>query len=112
MFPVALPIEVSMSSTSLGDDNYGVNSEDKRSFWFMCYVLAALHTDVMGLTRPHSFVLAVWVLAMQHFLVPCMERDGRSGARKRTPAGPAGILAFFSYHVEMFHSVILVFHRV
>jgi hypothetical protein len=95
MFPVALPIAVSMvgiKHTTLGQDNYGVNPADKRSFWFMCFVLAALNQEAMGPGRPHHFILTVWELTMRNFMVPCQERDGRSGGRKRVST-THGILA-------------------
>jgi hypothetical protein len=88
MFPVALGIAVSMvgiKHMTLGLENYGVNPDDKRSFWFMCLVLAALNTSEMGPGRPHLFVITVWELTMRNFMVPCQERDGRSGGRKRVP---------------------------
>ena len=88
MFPVALGIAVSMvgiKHTTLGLENYGVNPDDKRSFWFMCLVMAALNTSAMGPGRPHLFVITVWELTMRNFMVPCQERDGRSGGRKRVP---------------------------
>lgn len=84
LFHIALPISVSLvgaSHTTLAN-NYGVNDTDKRSFWFMCFVLAALHTEAMGVGREHSFVLEVWRMTMKDFMLPCQERDGRSGGRK------------------------------
>jgi len=95
MFPVALGIAVSMvgiKHMTLGLENYGVNPDDKRSFWFMCLVLAALNTSAMGPGRPHLFVITVWELTMRNFMVPCQERDGRSGGGKRVPTAQ-GILA-------------------
>ena len=89
MFPVALGIAVSMVGikfTTLGLENYGVNPDDKRSFWFMCLVMAALNTSAMGPGRPHLFVITVWELTMRNFMVSCQERDGRSGGRKRVPS--------------------------
>ena len=88
LFPVAMGIAVSMvgiKHTMLGQDNYGVNPDDKRSFWFMCLVMAALNTSAMGPGRPHLFVITVWELTMRNFMVSCQERDGRSGGRKRVP---------------------------
>jgi len=88
MFPVAMGIAVSMVGikfTTLGLENYGVNPDDKRSFWFMCLVMAALNTSAMGPGRPHLFVITVWELTMRNFMVSCQERDGRSGGRKRVP---------------------------
>ena len=88
MFPVALGIAVSMvgiKHMTLGLENYGVNPDDKRSFWFMCLVMAALNTSAMGPGRPHLFVITVWELTMRNFMVSCQERDGRSGGRKRVP---------------------------
>jgi hypothetical protein len=55
LFPVAMGIAVSMVGikfTTLGLENYGVNPDDKRSFWFMCLVMAALNTSAMGPGRP------------------------------------------------------------
>jgi hypothetical protein len=95
MFPVALGIAVSMvgiKHMTLGLENYGVNPDDKRSFWFMCLVLAALNTSAMGPGRPHLFVITVWELTMRNFMVPCQERDGRSGGRRKAKAAQ-GILA-------------------
>ena len=88
MFPVAMGIAVSMVGikfTTLVLENYGVNPDDKRSFWFMCLVMAALNTSAMGPGRPHLFVITVWELTMRNFMVSCQERDGRSGGRKRVP---------------------------
>ena len=95
LFPVAMGIAVSMvgiKHTMLGQDNYGVNPDDKRSFWFMCFVMAALNTNAMGPGRPHLFVITVWELTMRNFMVPCQERDGRSGGRRKAKAAQ-GILA-------------------
>lgn len=110
LFHVALPIVVSMvglKHTALGDYNYGVNDTDKLGFWFMCFVLAALLTEAMGVGRSHSFVLEVWRMTMKDFMVPCAERDNRSGGRKRVCVHT--IYTHFTPFLYIFHQIYM-FH--
>ena len=85
VFGGALPIALSLvgaQHTGITDQDYSVDARVKRSFWFMCFIIAATEHENMGSQRDISFVKEVYRLTVEDFMMPApgpgKERAGRT----------------------------------
>ena len=94
VFGGALPIALSLvgaQHTGITDQDYSVDARVKRSFWFMCFIIAATEHENMGRERDISFVKEVYRLTAEDFMMPApgpgRERGGKHGRKNANQAG-------------------------
>ena len=93
VFGGALPIALSLvgaQHTGLTDQNYSADARVKRSFWFMCFIIAATEHENMGSQRDISFVKEVYRLTVEDFMMPGpgpgKELSGKHGRKNANQA--------------------------
>lgn len=93
VFGGALPIALSLvgaQHTGITDQDYSVDARVKRSFWFMCFIIAATENDNMGSNRDITFVKQVYRATVEDFMMPApgtnKERGGKHGRKNAKQA--------------------------
>jgi hypothetical protein len=92
VFGGALPIALSLvgaQHTGITDQDYSVDARVKRSFWFMCFIIAATENDNMGSNRDIAFVKQVYRATVEDFMIPAPGTDKERGGKEESQTGPA-----------------------
>ena len=104
IFPHAMHMAVSL----MGIDHLTLDTQrayheadgvpEKRTFWHMCYRVAAIETHHLGRDRSHAFVEEVYNMTMRDFCVPTAEWNHRTGCALKHADGQGGRREVF--HVD------------